>query len=67
MNQEHLHSAIEAFCADDVSTARTLLRQYVAENPGDEKGWFWMSRVAEQPGEKHAYLRHMLDLRSSDD
>jgi hypothetical protein len=63
MNRERLNSAIEAISNDDVGTARNLLRAYVTENPRDEKGWFWMSRVAEQASEKRACLRRVLDLR----
>ena len=63
MKFEGLNEAIEAFSEDDAPAARTLLHAYVAEHPQDEKGWFWMSRVAERPGEKRACLKRMLDQR----
>jgi len=63
MKFDWLNQAIEAFSHDDAAAARILLHAYVAEHPQDEKGWFWMSRVAERPGEKRACLKHMLDLR----
>ena len=61
MNINWLNSAIEAFSRNDRPGARNFLHAYVAEHPDDERGWFWMSRVAEHPGEKvgdSGLLRH---------
>jgi hypothetical protein len=63
MKFDWLERAIEAFSNDDATSARTLLQAYTAEHPRDEKGWYWMSRVAERPSEKRAYLKRILELR----
>ena len=63
MNINWLDSAIEAFSRNDKPGARNFLHAYVAEHPDDERGWFWMSRVAEHAGEKHECLKRVLDLR----
>ncbi len=65
MTSAPLAFAIDAYAHDDVGTARNLLQDYVAHYPDDEKGWYWMSRVAEQPLEKRACLQRMFRLRSS--
>ena len=63
MKPDWLNEAIEAFSNDNAAAARALLSAYVSEHPREEKGWFWMSRVAERPGDKRACLKRMLDLR----
>ena len=65
MNFDALTTAIDAFSKNDNATARQYLNAYVVAHPGDEKGWFWMSRVAEHQGEKRECLKRMHDLRES--
>jgi len=52
---------VRALPGAPVSTPLTW--REVAEHPDDERGWFWMSRVAEHAGEKHECLKRVLDLR----
>ena len=63
MELNTLGAAIEAFFQNDATVARDLLSAYVSEHPRDEKGWFWMSRVAERPGDKRACLKRLHELR----
>lgn len=63
MELNRLGEAIEAFSQSDAEAARDLLSAYVSEYPRDEKGWFWMSRVAERPGDKRAALKRLHELR----
>ena len=57
MGMTALASAIEAYEQNNVDKARHILQDQLLRHPDDERGWFWMSRICQQPAEKHTYLR----------
>lgn len=57
-----LQAGIAAAKAKDVTTARRLLRQVVADDPDSEDGWLWLAAVCDSAAEGQAHLCRVLAI-----
>jgi signal peptidase len=65
MSKKWIESAIEEIIKGNPARARRILRAYVDRHPGDEEGWYWLSRVAHNRAEEVACLKQQWELHSS--
>lgn len=59
-----LTRGIEAAERGDRDTARTLLRNVVAEHPETEVAWLWLAQLADSALEKAEYIKQVLALNA---
>jgi signal peptidase I len=65
MNEKWLATGIDAIRAwGDENKARSILREYVAHHAEDERGWYWLSQVADGPAEEAACLKRLLEFKT---
>ena len=57
-----INSALEAARKNDITAAREQFTAYVARQPKDASGWYWLSRLALEPSERVQYLAHAVEL-----
>jgi signal peptidase I len=57
-----INSALEAAQKNDIATAREQFTAYVARQPKDASGWYWLSRLASEPSQRVQYLAHAVEL-----
>ncbi len=60
--QQLLRDGITAAREGDKSRARTLLDEVVAQDPENEKGWFWLASVADSDEERMVYLGNVITI-----
>jgi len=60
--QQLLRDAITAAREGDKERARILFEEIVAEDPQNEKAWFWLASVAETDEERRVYLGNVVQI-----
>lgn len=66
MNDKWLATGIDAAVVwGDEAKARSILREYVAHHPDDERGWNWLSRVTTDPADQVECLKRLLQFKSA--
>ena len=65
MNDKWLAMGIDAMRLwGDEAKARGILREYVSHHAEDERGWYWLSQVADEPTEEATCLRQLLKFKA---
>jgi len=62
LREIRLPAGIAAAKAQDVVTARRLLRAVVGDDPNCEQGWFWLASATESPHDALSHLQKVLAL-----
>jgi Zn-dependent protease with chaperone function len=62
MTPAQLEQGIEAAKSGRHKMARAILARVVRDDPQNEQGWFWLSKVAASEGEKAHCLRQVLQI-----
>jgi signal peptidase len=57
-----INSALDAAQKNDIAAAREQFTAYVARQPKDASGWYWLSRLASEPSERVQYLARAVEL-----
>ena len=62
-----LRDAITAARENDKERARVLFEEVVAQDPQNEKAWFWLASVAETDEERRVYLGNVVQINPNNE
>ena len=65
--QQLMRDAITAAREGDKERARILFEEIVAQDPQNEKAWFWLASVAETDEERRVYLGNVVQINPNNE